>query len=80
MKKQLDFTTKQRIARSLSPLALEHAIRDCRRCIDLNIDPDYYRDEISVYQMELMRRTKKSKDSVLLSICKSLGFGMEFVR
>lgn len=61
MQRQLDFATKARIARSLSPLALEHAIRDCRMCIAQNVDPDYYRDEISVYHQEIKRRERKRR-------------------
>jgi len=63
VERKLDFVTKTMYARRLSPLALEHAIRDCRACIAQGIDPDYYRDEISVYHLEIKRRQKKQRRS-----------------
>ena len=59
MTRQLDFIAKEVYARGLTDSGLSAAILDCRECIKQDIDPDYYRDEISVYRMEQARRAAK---------------------
>jgi hypothetical protein len=68
MQKHLDFVTKTRYAKRLSDMALEFAIRDCRRRIALGVDPDFYRDEISVYMMEQAARIKRMNKVYLRSL------------
>lgn len=51
-----DFIVQEKKARRMTESELQYAIDDCRECILLNINPDKYRDQISVYKMELSRR------------------------
>jgi len=53
-----DFIMQEKKARRMTQGELQYAIEDCRECILLNINPDKYRDQISVYKMELTRRAK----------------------
>ena len=53
-----DFIIQEKKARRMTQGELQYAIEDCRECILLNINPDKYRDQISVYKMELTRRGK----------------------
>ena len=54
--KTLNFPAKAAYARTLTEEQLAYAIFDCRRCIARDINPDYYRDAISVYKLEQDRR------------------------
>ena len=56
MDKVLNFTYKEKMARRMTTAQVIYAMRDCRACIAAGVDPDYYRDEISVYNQELQRR------------------------
>ena len=51
-----DFVVETKKAKSMTIASLYYAIDDCRECIKLNINPDKYRDQISVYKMELDKR------------------------
>jgi len=62
--RQLNFTAKAAYARTLSEDQLVGAIFDCRKCIAQDIDPDYYRDEISVYKLEQDRRRRSKSRRV----------------
>ena len=51
-----DFIVESKKAKRMTIASLYYAIDDCRECIKLNINPDKYRDQISVYKMELDKR------------------------
>lgn len=51
-----DFIVQKKKARMMTQAELYYAIEDCRECILLDINPDKYRDQISVYRAELKRR------------------------
>lgn len=51
-----DFVVESKKAKRMTIASLYYAIDDCRECIKLNINPDKYRDQISVYKMELDKR------------------------
>lgn len=51
-----DFVVESKKAKAMTIASLYYAIDDCRECIKLNINPDKYRDQISVYKMELDKR------------------------
>lgn len=51
-----DFVIETKKAKRMTIASLYYAIDDCRECIKLNINPDKYRDQISVYKMELDKR------------------------
>lgn len=52
----LDFKSKELYAKALTIEELAHAIKDCLTCVQLGVNPDKYRDEISVYRREARRR------------------------
>lgn len=54
-----DFLVETKKARAMTEDGLNFAIEDCRACIKLGIEPDKYRDQISVYRQELSRREKR---------------------
>ena len=51
-----DWVVETKKAKRMTIASLYYAIDDCRECIKLNINPDKYRDQISVYKMELDKR------------------------
>lgn len=59
-----DFATKEKIAKGMSDIQLNYAISDCMECIRLEINPNKYLDEISVYRKELNNRKNKKGSKV----------------
>lgn len=57
--KVVDWDFEAKRARGWSAEALAFAIRDCQDCIAQNVDPDYYRDQVSVYHAEQRKRKGK---------------------
>ena len=51
-----DFIVETKKAKRMTIEGLYHAMDDCRECIRLNINPNKYYDQISVYKMELDKR------------------------
>lgn len=43
-------------AKAMTVSSLRYAIDDCRECIKLDINPNKYYDQISVYKAELAKR------------------------
>lgn len=43
-------------AKAMTVASLRYSIDDCRECIKLNINPNKYYDQISVYKAELAKR------------------------
>lgn len=43
-------------AKAMTIASLRYSIDDCRECIKLNINPNKYYDQISVYKAELAKR------------------------
>lgn len=59
MSKHLDFVAKSKKAKKMTISQLNYAIEDCMDCVKKGIDVDYYKDEASVYVMEIDRRQRK---------------------
>jgi len=56
MVKNLDWNTKQRIAKKMTNDQLQYALKDCVLCMYQGVDEGYYADEASVYREELRKR------------------------
>ena len=54
-----DFVVEAKKAKRMTIASLYYAIDDCRECIKLNINPNKYYDQISVYKAELHTRKVK---------------------
>lgn len=51
-----DFVVESKKAKAMTIASLRYSIDDCRECIKLNINPNKYYDQISVYKAELAKR------------------------
>ncbi len=56
--KIINWNEKEKLAKKMSIVELEFAIKDCIDCVRLGIDGGYYQDEASIYRTELNKRRK----------------------